>query len=167
MKVSLPKAIKINSNIEAADSMILANPTQIYQALMNLCTNAVDVIGDKAGVVDVSLTEIDITSKTEYGHKKLVPGSYVKLSVRDTGCGIDDTIIERLFEPFFTTKPVDKGTGMGLAVTHGIVESHHGVIIVDTDSGQGTTFNVFLPKIKNNDICEDEPSELDRKEILT
>ena len=160
LRSSLPATIEIKQNIEAVSSVILADSTQIHQVVINLCTNASDAMADKTGVMEVSLTDIDLKSDTVYGHKKLQAGEYVKLTVKDTGHGIDSVNMERIFEPFFTTKDVGKGTGMGLAAVHGIVEDHGGIITVDSEVGKGTTFNVFFPRIENSDVSEDEPSEI-------
>jgi len=160
LRSSLPTTIETKQNIEADSSIILADSTQIHQIVMNLCTNASDAMADKKGVLEVCLTDIDLKSDTMYGHKELQAGQYVKLVVKDTGHGMDSETMERIFEPFFTTKDVDKGTGMGLAVIHGIVEEHNGTITVDSEIGKGTTFNVFFPKIESNDASEDDSSEM-------
>lgn len=160
LRSSLPATLEIKQNIEADSSMIMADSTQIHQVIMNLCTNAADAMADKKGVLEVSLTDIDLKSDTMYSHSKLQAGQYVKLAVKDTGHGIDSVTLERIFEPFFTTKAVGKGTGMGLAVIHGIVENHSGIITVDSKVGEGTTFNIFFPGIESSDVSEDNPSEI-------
>ncbi len=160
LRSSFPATIEIKQNIEADSSMILADSTQIHQVVMNLCTNALGAMGDTKGVLEVSLKDVDLKSDTVFSHKKLQAGQYIKLSVKDTGCGIDSAIMERIFEPFFTTKDVGEGTGMGLAVIHGIVENHGGTISIDSEVGVGTTFNVFFPKIERSDVSEDGPSEI-------
>lgn len=126
----------------------MSDPDQIHQILVNLCVNAGYAIGDKCGVltVNLGLDEVDAKRASNMGVQK---GTYVKLEVTDSGCGMTSDVMERIFDPFFTTKPVDKGSGMGLAVVHGIVTSHNGMTVVNSTPGKGTTFNVFFPMIKS------------------
>jgi CheY-like chemotaxis protein len=114
--------------------MVMANPVQIHQILMNLCTNSLHAMKKTGGVLSVSLEEI---------------GTSLYLSVSDTGYGMDSLTMTRIFEPYFTTKSAEEGTGMGLAVVHGIIKDHQGTIDVTSTPGKGTTFDVFLPKISN------------------
>jgi CheY-like chemotaxis protein/anti-sigma regulatory factor (Ser/Thr protein kinase) len=111
---------------------------------MNLCTNAAHAMREKGGILEVSLDEIDIP-QDQTGLELLKPGRYQQLTVRDTGHGMDAETRRRIFEPFFTTKKTGEGTGMGLAVVHGIVRSHNGEIMVDSEPGKGSTFRIFLP----------------------
>ena len=160
LRSSIPTTVEIRQNIEATCSMILGNPTQIHQILMNLCTNAAHAMGEKGGLLEVGLSDVEIDSPVVTKFGTLQDGSYVKLVVKDTGCGMESKVIERIFEPFFTTKEVDKGTGMGLSVVHGIVEDNGGLITVDSKPGRGTTFNVFFPMIESPRIEEPETSEI-------
>ncbi len=162
LRSSIPATIEIRRNIESDRSVITADSTQIHQILMNLCTNASHAMDDDGGVLGVSLTDFDIESAlvTDYG--TLQPGSYVKLTINDTGCGMDSKVAERIFEPFFTTKPVDKGTGMGLSVVHGIVENHGGVITVQSQLGKGTTFDIYLPRIESPDTHQTQTVQIPR-----
>jgi CheY-like chemotaxis protein len=114
---------------------------------MNLCTNATHVMKEKGGILEVNLEECSPDHNFLTKQCDLAPGHYVMLTVRDTGQGIEPQILGRIFEPFFTTKGVGEGTGMGLAVVHGIVKSHDGDITVSSQPGEGTTFTIFLPKI--------------------
>jgi PAS domain S-box-containing protein len=143
LRASIPTTIEIRKNI-ASDSKVMADSTQIHQVIMNLCTNAYQVMRETGGTLAVSLTEIDI-GEGEYGYADLHPGRYLRLEVSDTGCGIDPAIKDKIFEPYFTTKPQGEGTGMGLAVVHGIVKSHNGHISVYSEPGKGTSFHVYLP----------------------
>jgi len=160
LRASIPTTIEIKQSIEADSSVIMANPTEVQQVLVNLCTNAAHAMGEKGGVLEVSLMNVDIESViiTDFGI--LQEGSYLKLSVKDTGCGMDGEVMGRIFEPFFTTKDVGKGTGMGLPMVHGIVESYGGLITVDSEPGKGTTFNVFFPRIYGVDIPETKSLEV-------
>ena len=162
LRASIPTSIEIRRNIEADLSVIMADPTEIHQILMNLCTNASHAMDDDGGVLEVSLTDFDTKSAVVTDYGTLQPGSYVKLTVKDTGCGMGSTITERIFEPFFTTKPVDKGTGMGLSVVHGIVEDHRGVITVQSQLGKGTTFDIYLPRIESPDTHQTQTVQIPR-----
>ena len=143
LRASIPTTIEIRQNI-ASTGMVLADPTQIHQIIMNLCTNAYQAMRETGGTLAVSLNDVEIGPE-DYGYANLTPGNYLKLEVSDTGGGIDPKIQEKIFEPYFTTKKPGEGTGLGLAVVHGIVKSHHGHIIVYSEPGNGTSFHVYLP----------------------
>jgi len=113
--------------------------------LMNLGTNAAQAMGEQGGVLEVSLKTVEIDVEFAEAHPGLQPGAYLRLIVSDSGCGMDQATAERIFEPFFTTKAPGSGTGLGLAVVHGIVKTHGGVISVYSEAGMGTTFTLFLP----------------------
>jgi CheY-like chemotaxis protein len=123
-------------------------PTQIHQVLMNLCTNAGYAMRDQGGRLTVNLEPVELDPEFTAGHPKLKSGPYLKLTVSDTGPGIAESELDRIFEPFFTTKEKGEGTGMGLAVVHGIVTSHGGDIFVRSEPGQGTTFTVLFPAVE-------------------
>lgn len=146
LRSSIPTTIDIRQNINSQGT-VLADPTQIHQIVMNLCTNAYQAMRENGGTLAVSLDEIDIPEKNEaYGD--LVPGRYLQFEVRDTGSGINPEIRDKIFEPYFTTKKTGEGTGLGLAVVLGIVKSHRGHITVSSEPGVGTTFRVYLPLVK-------------------
>ena len=168
LRSSLPATIKICRKIHADSSQVLADPTQMHQVLVNLCTNASHAMKPVGGLLEVGLEDIELESETRIGDEYLSKGSYVKLSVADTGCGMDKEVIERIFEPFFTTKKVNEGTGLGLPVVHGIVKSHDGAIAVTSTPGEGTTFDIFLPRIKSDEVQESESPEPtgDKKEVV-
>jgi PAS domain S-box-containing protein len=168
LRSSLPATIKIFRKIHAESSEVLADPTQIHQVLVNLCTNASHAMHQTGGLLEVSLTDVTLDSETRIGDELLPPGSYVKLSVSDTGCGMEKEVLERIFEPFFTTKKVTEGTGLGLPVVHGIVKSHDGAVTVNSTPGQGTTFDIFLPRIERDHIQEPRTSEPtdSKKEVI-
>jgi PAS domain S-box-containing protein len=169
LRSSIPKNIEIREHIGAASSLILADSTQIHQVLMNLCSNASYAMREKGGVLDVSLTTVEIDADMVNRHLDLRPGPYLRLTVADTGQGMDKEIMERIFDPFFTTKKPGEGTGMGLAVVHGIVKNHGGAITVYSEVRKGSTFNVFLPLIKEKLEPETAPSEtitMGRERIL-
>jgi PAS domain S-box-containing protein len=147
LRATIPTTIGIRTNITDPFAIVLADPTQIHQVIMNLCTNATHVMKEKGGILEVNLEECSPDHNFLTKQCDLAPGHYVMLTVRDTGQGIEPQILGRIFEPFFTTKGVGEGTGMGLAVVHGIVKSHDGDITVSSQPGEGTTFTIFLPKI--------------------
>ena len=122
---------------------VLADRHQIEQVLLNLAINGCDAMGDR-GTLSIAADAIELTAAAAERHR-LRPGRYVRIAVSDTGTGIDEATRRSLFEPFFTTKEVGRGTGLGLAVAHGIVTQHGGEIEVDTELGKGSTFTVFLP----------------------
>jgi PAS domain S-box-containing protein len=155
LRASLPTTIDIRQNIKTQSGMVLADPTHIHQVLMNLISNAAYAMREKGGVLEVSLTDVDINPDgAAPPHLDLKPGPYLKLTVSDTGHGIEQAIMERIFDPFFTTKRPGEGTGMGLAVVHGIVKSYGGAILVDSKPGKGSTFDVFFPRIEGNVLPE-------------
>ncbi|MDT8301111.1 MAG: PAS domain-containing protein [Sedimentisphaerales bacterium] len=164
LRSSLPATIKISRKIKADASMILADSTQIHQVLVNLCTNASHAMGKNGGLLEVSLENVVFESETRVGDEYLKPGQYVKLSVSDSGHGIEKEVLDRIFEPFFTTKKANEGTGLGLSVVHGIIKSHDGAITVSSTRGEGTTFEIFLPEIKSGEVPENQSAPPDTKD---
>ncbi len=147
IKSSIPSTISIRQRIQKDCGLVLADPTQIHQIIMNLCTNAYHVMEETGGELNVNLREIELAAEDLKG-RTINPGKYAQLTVADTGSGIDRSVIDRIFDPYFTTKAEGKGTGLGLAVIHGIVTSHEGHIFVDSEPGKGTKFHIYLPVIK-------------------
>jgi PAS domain S-box-containing protein len=147
LSASLPSSIEIRQDI--AKGVALADPTQIHQILLNLCTNAAHAMGDK-GILEVKLCHADLNQSDSAGQSNVIlePGHYLKLSVSDTGCGMDAHTLERIFDPYFTTKEVGKGSGLGLAVVHGIVKRQGGTITVQSEPGKGTIFCIYIPAVK-------------------
>ncbi|GEM_PF-532696 len=144
LRASLPATIEIRQRL-VSDSMVLADPTQIHQMIMNLCTNANHAMEEKGGVLTIELDDVVLDDEQVASHTGMKPGKYLKLTVSDTGCGMTPEVMERIFDPFFTTKPPGKGTGMGLSVLHGIVKSYNGTVTVSSTPGKGTTFCVLIP----------------------
>jgi len=147
IRASLPATIEIRSNICAEPAAIMGDPTQIHQIVMNLCTNAHHAMLANGGTLDINLTPVELDDEMVRAYPNLEPGSYVKLAITDTGHGMDADTVNRIFDPYFTTKEKGKGTGLGLAVVHGIVKGHGGFINVRSRPGKGTTFELFFPKI--------------------
>ncbi|MBW2169460.1 MAG: response regulator, partial [Deltaproteobacteria bacterium] len=148
LRASLPTTIEIHQNIESDTGIVEADPTQIHQILMNLCTNAGHAMREEGGILEVTLTNVDIDARTIRQYPDMSPGPYLRLSVSDTGEGMTPEILGRIFDPYFTTKEVGEGTGLGLAVVHGIIKDHGGAITVYSEPGKGTTFHVYLPVIE-------------------
>ena len=157
LRASIPKTVEIRENIAPESGMVLADPTQILQVLMNLCTNSAHAMRERGGRLEVGLMDVDLDYETVAQYPDLSPGPYSRLTVSDTGHGMDRTVKERIFDPFFTTKGPGEGTGLGLATVYGIVKSHRGEITVYSEPGKGTTFHVFLPKVEVELIPSTEP----------
>ncbi len=147
IKSSLPSTIEITQNVKSDCGLVFADPTQIHQIVMNLCTNAYHTMEETGGKLTVHLKEVVLVVE-DLKDPTMMPGKYVCLTVTDTGTGMDQSVIDRIFDPYFTTKEEGKGTGLGLAVAHGIVKSHGGHISVYSESGKGTEFQILLPVIK-------------------
>lgn len=149
LRSSLPTTIEIRrvNSIAPDRDLISADPTQLHQVIMNLCTNADHAMRAGGGTLSIELTEVEIDASLVTRYRNLTPGPYIRLTVSDTGHGMDAAVMERIFDPYFTTKEPGEGTGMGLAMVQGIVKSHGGAITVYSEVGQGTTFQVFLPMI--------------------
>ena len=159
LRASLPTTIEIRHRITADRDTILADPTQIHQVLMNLCTNADHAMRERGGVLNVSLSNATLDFEAAVKYPDLRPGSYLQLTVSDTGHGMPPEVLERIFDPYFTTKEKGVGTGLGLAVIHGIVIKMNGAISVDSQLGQGTTFCVFFPLTEVKDTLESRDIE--------
>jgi len=158
LRASLPTTIEIRQNIEPGLDAIFADPTQMHQVMMNLCTNAAHAMGERGGILNVELHNVDLDPQKAVQYPELTPGPFVKLSIIDTGHGMDSATIDRIFDPYFTTKEQDKGTGMGLAVVHGIIKGHGGGIRVQSKRGKGTRFDIFFPVMDRQ--MESETAEL-------
>ncbi|HUJ89184.1 MAG TPA: PAS domain S-box protein [Syntrophorhabdales bacterium] len=156
LRASLPTTIEMRLNVETSSDVVLADPVQIQQVLMNLCTNAADAMRDTGGRLEINLADTVFTEAGPLPEAGMQPGTYVTFTVSDTGPGMDEEVKTRIFEPFFTTKERGQGTGMGLAVVYGIVKSHQGVISVLSRPGQGATFTVYLPRYISGEKT-DEP----------
>jgi len=146
LRSSIPTTIDIRHEISCERDTVLADPTQINQILMNLCTNAAHAMREEGGLLEVTLQNVKLGVRNE--ELNLEPGNFVKLVVRDTGHGIDPKIMGRIFDPYFTTKGLADGTGMGLSVVQGIVNSYDGTITVKSEVGKGSVFEVLLPCIE-------------------
>ncbi|MEW6266049.1 MAG: response regulator [Thermodesulfobacteriota bacterium] len=145
LRAALPSTIEIRQDLKSHLGPILGDPTQIHQIIMNLCTNAKQAMQGKGGVLEIGLEKVSLNQDELLLKPELKPGDYLRLSVADTGSGIPLAIRDHIFEPYFTTKEVGEGTGLGLAVVHGIVKNLGGTITVYSEEGQGTVFHVYFP----------------------
>jgi PAS domain S-box-containing protein len=149
MRASLPTTIAIKAEIDSDCGKILADPTNLHQIMVNLCTNALHAIENEKGEIQIKLARQLLTAEDTAGHLSVQPGAFVVLTVSDSGCGMDEATLGRIFEPYFTTKSHGQGTGMGLSVVHGIMQSYGGMIRVVSEPGQGATFNLYFPASEN------------------
>jgi len=156
LRASLPSTIEIRPDIDPEFGMVEAVPSQIHQLLMNLCMNAAAAMAADGGLLAVSLKNEKISRFQAKMFQNIEPGLYVVLTVKDTGQGMPPGIMEKIFDPYFTTKEKGKGTGLGLAVVHGIVNRHRGKITVESVVGVGTTFHVYLPVFESELATEAE-----------
>lgn len=147
IRATLPATIEIRSSLEVDPAVVFADPTQMHQVVMNLCANAEYAMRKEGGILDIALTSIEVTAKSVLEFPSLKPGTYLRLTIRDSGQGIPPEVLERIFEPFFTTKGSGEGTGLGLAVVHGAIVGHGGHISVSSVMGQGTTFTILFPRL--------------------
>jgi signal transduction histidine kinase/CheY-like chemotaxis protein len=148
LRAVLPATIEIREEISSDCGAVLADPTQLHQIIMNLCTNASHAMRHSGGVLGVSLARVDIGDDGRMSASELAPGSYVLLEISDTGCGMEQKTLTHIFEPYFTTKAKSEGSGLGLSVVHGIVKSYQGHIAVSSEPGKGTRFQVYLPRLE-------------------
>jgi PAS domain S-box-containing protein len=145
LRPTLPATIEIRTVLPPACPPVLADPGQLHQVLVNLLTNAAQAIGPGAGRIEIQVAAVEVDAEAVRQRPQLRTGRFVRLSVEDNGCGMDAATLARLFEPFFTTKPQGAGTGLGMAVVHGIVQRHDGAIVVYSEPGKGTNLMVYLP----------------------
>jgi PAS domain S-box-containing protein len=145
LRATLPTTIELQLQLPPQLSLVYADPTQIHQVIMNLCTNAADAMGGNTGVLSIGLDEVTLTESSRINYPELPDGKYLRLMVTDNGHGISREELDRIFDPFFTTKELGKGTGLGLSIAHGIVKSHKGHISAASIVDVGTTFTILLP----------------------
>ncbi len=173
LRSSIPKSVEIRENIVDHDTLVFADPSEIHQVVMNLCTNAYQAMRDNGGILAVELfhREIDYDDD-KISDLHLPPGSYLLLKISDTGVGMQRALLNRIFDPYFTTKKLREGTGLGLAVVHGIVKNCNGHITVYSEPGNGSSFHVYWPRITQEEsvyktpVQEDVPTGSERILII-
>jgi len=159
LRSEIPGTIEIRYDIQITDETILSDPVLLNQILMNLCLNSSDAMENTVGLIEISAKKVFIDNNAANDHIELKRGNYIQLVVKDSGTGIDPSIIDQIFDPFFTTKDIGNGFGMGLAVVHGIVKYHKGAIRVDSKPGKGAAFTIYFPGIQT--VTKEKSDESD------
>ncbi len=147
VRPTLLSTVELKQHIASDAGQVVGDPAEIQEIIVNLCSNAAHAVGVERGTIEVTLTNVTIGPEESAVHSELKPGRFVRLAIRDTGVGMDDRLMERIFDPFFTTKKPSEGTGMGLAMVHGAVRRHGGVIFVSSLPGRGSSFEIYLPRV--------------------
>ena len=147
IRATLPSSIEIRSTLTKDSAVVFADPTQMHQVIMNLCANAEYAMREKGGMLHLSVCSFEVSEHSHQAFTELQPGNYLQITIQDSGQGMSGHVLERIFDPFFTTKSLGEGTGLGLAVVHGIIVGHGGHIAASSVIGQGTTFTIFLPRL--------------------
>ncbi len=159
VRASIPTTIEITKELDCENSTIIADPVQIHQIMMNLCTNAAHAMEQHGGTLYISISKVNLSDSDLKNHPHLLSGTYIRLMVRDTGTGMNRKTMERIFDPYYTTKEVGKGSGIGMAVVHGIIRNHSGMITIESNPGEGSSFHVFFPEVKGTPQKKDDSSE--------
>ncbi|MER8803826.1 two-component system VirA-like sensor kinase [Mesorhizobium sp. M0998] len=163
LRASFPATLSVQTRLAAADAAMMGDPTELQQVVMNLGTNAAQAMNNR-GALEIGLDTTEFVEARMLSHGNLPAGRYLRLAVRDTGSGMDQATLERIFEPFFTTKPAGQGTGLGLSTVHGIVIAHRGAVDVNSKPGEGTTFEIYFPRIEAAEATQNE-DESDAAEV--
>ena len=166
MRAAIPAAVELHVECAADVPVVLADPTQLHQALMNLCTNAWHALEGRPGRIAIQVSAHQVDPSFSKLHPDLLPGRYARITVTDNGKGMDAATMERIFEPFFTTKAVGRGTGLGLSAVHGIARSHGGAVLVSSRPGVGSTFELFLPAAPDSPAVAAGPARSHREEPM-
>ena len=159
LRASIPSTIEFKQRISKEACIVHATPTQIHQVVMNLCTNAAHAMMNNGGLMEIALESIELTASQCDTIPNATPGAYCRLTVRDTGDGMEPEIKNRIFEPYFTTKEQTGGTGLGLSVVHGIIKNFGGIITVESEPGSGTQFDIYLPRV-DDASSQDQPADV-------
>lgn len=157
LRATIPTTIELRKHVDTDSALIAADPTQINQVIMNLCANAGDAMLTKGGILDISLSNVELREEDLPRYPGLRAGQYIKLVIADTGHGMTRDVVDRIFDPFYTTKMPGKGTGLGLSVVHGIIKNHRGNIAVNSIVEVGTTFTILFPHVENVSAPEEVP----------
>jgi len=147
LRSTIPSSIEIRKNLSNRELTILGDPAQINQMMINLCINASQEMEETGGILEITVEGETLAEGSVLNNQAPTPGEYLKITISDTGPGIDSEIIDRIFDPYFTTKDAGQGSGMGLSVVHGIIQNHNGAITVESQPGKGTTFTIHFPVV--------------------
>jgi len=145
VRIALPTSIRIETDLTGADCRVMADPTQLHQAVLNLCTNAEYAMRETGGVLRITVDQVTLDATDARSSGILNPGTWARITVADNGCGMDPAVMDRIFEPYFTTREAHEGRGLGLATVHGIATSHGGYVFVESRPGAGAAFRITLP----------------------
>jgi signal transduction histidine kinase/CheY-like chemotaxis protein len=148
LRATLPAGVDLVTSLDPATPNVMADPTQIHQVILNLCTNAWHALEDRPGRIEIFLEKVCLDETEAAALSGIQPGAYARLSVSDTGKGMDSATLERIYEPFFSTKAPGEGTGLGLSVVHGIIKGHDAAITASSVPGQGTAFHLYFPAVE-------------------
>ncbi len=157
LRSTFPETVEVHEAIGAETETVLGDPVQLHQILSNLCQNAALALCGERGILDIKLETVQVDAAIAARHPDLKPGSYVRLTVADSGCGMSRETLERVFEPFFTTRSQGEGSGLGLSVVHGIVKSYGGAVTAYSELGKGSTFSVYLPCLQEEGSVRETP----------
>ena len=146
LRLGLPGGVRIECGVAANTPSVVADPTQVQQVLLNVGTNAAHAMQGRTGSIDIRVEGITLEEDLARSGINLRPGRYARIVVSDAGCGMDAATLRRIFEPFFTSKPAGKGTGLGLSVAHSIMQAHDGAIVVHSEPGMGSRFELYFPR---------------------
>jgi two-component system cell cycle sensor histidine kinase/response regulator CckA len=160
LRSTIPSTIEIKTQIDEQSGAVLANSVELHQIVMNLCTNAIHAMGESNGVLEINVQNTVVDNLQKHDVIDLDIGPYVKISVKDTGVGIAPEVMKRIFDPYFTTKEKGVGTGLGLAVVHGIIKKSAGAIKVESELGKGTVFHIYLPRVDPPSVIQGGPIKL-------
>lgn len=152
LKATIPPDVELINQIEMIEEDVYADPPQLYQVLLNLCTNAVHAMEDQGGTLSISATQEIVKTPLKNSTHVLNPGNYVRIDVADSGSGIDQVLLDKIFDPYYTTKDLGQGTGLGLSIVHGIILNHNGSINVTSNPGEGSCFSIYLPTVPGNPV---------------
>ncbi len=159
LRATLPTSIAFRQNTQASADTVLADPTQIHQIMLNLYTNAAHAMEETGGTLEIVIQNLVLDDNSADIYPNLSPGKYIEVALSDTGQGMSSEVKARIFDPYFTTKEIGKGSGMGLSVVHGILQSHQGAISVDSEPGKGSTFRILFPVIEEETVIESKSVE--------
>ena len=159
LRSTIPSTIDIHQRLPDTEISIIADPVLINQLLINICSNASQAMEETGGVLEIKVENVVLTEKETHIYQNLKPGIYLRITISDTGPGIAPEIIDRIFDPYFTTKPAGKGSGMGLAVAHGIVQNHNGAITVDSQLGKGALFSIFFKVVSEKPVIDENETD--------
>jgi hypothetical protein len=168
LRATIPSTIEIRQSLKT-EATVLADPTQIHQVIINVCTNAEYAMRETGGILKVALEDVEVTEDLAKMISGLQVGPHVRLTVKDSGFGMTPEVLERMFDPFFSTKPFGEGSGMGMAVAHGIVTGHGGAIVVDSVVNKGSKVEVYLPIVPTpawEPVVEQGPIPIGKETIL-